>query len=197
MASDGREIEIKLPAAGVTEARRLLRANGFRVITPRIFEQNTVYDTAASTLRRARRLLRVRQIGRTYKLTYKGPPQPGKHKNREEIETGLADGSAFAGILSRLGYSPSFRYDKFRTEFRKGRAKGVATLDETPIGIYLELEGEPAWIDRTARTLGYQEEDYITASYARLFLDWKERTGSFPQHMLFSGSVVRDQRARK
>ena len=64
----------------------------------------------------------------------------------------------------------AFRYEKFRTEFQRRGSKGIATLDETPIGTYLELEGDPQWIDRMARTLGYEEKDYITASYARLFL---------------------------
>ena len=58
-----------------------------------------------------------------------------------------------------------FRYEKYRTEFRQPRRAGVAMLDETPVGVYLELEGTPHWIDRTARRLGFQESDYITASY--------------------------------
>ncbi len=47
-------------------------------------------------------------------------------------------------------------------------ASGVAMLDETPAGVFLELEGPPRWIDRTARRLGFGEADYITASYAEL-----------------------------
>ena len=193
MASDGREIEIKLPIGGVKQARRLLRAAGFHVAKRRVFEENVLYDTQASELRHSSRLLRIRATGRSYKLTFKGAPEPGKHKNREEIETFVDDGSALDAILQRLGFAAVFRYEKFRTEFQRGNSKGVATLDETPIGTYLELEGDPQWIDGTARKLGYEEKDYITASYARLFQEWRERNGSAAADMLFPKTVSRHQ----
>jgi adenylate cyclase, class 2 len=189
MASNGREIEIKLRAESTNWARRKLLAAGFRVSKKRVFESNTLYDSETSVLRNSSRLLRVRQMGKSYKLTFKGAPEPGKYKNREEIETGLEDGNAFAAILERLGYSPAFRYEKFRTEFQQRGSKGVATLDETPIGVYLELEGNPQWIDRIARKLGYEENDFITASYARLFFEWRERSGSNAANMLFDRRV--------
>jgi adenylate cyclase, class 2 len=196
MASNGREIEIKLPSAGVNEARRRLRTAGFSVSKKRVFERNTLYDTAATDLRGSASLLRIRETGKIFKLTYKGTPEPGKHKSREEIETDIADGRAFDAILARLGYLPGFRYEKFRTEFQRRGSKGIATLDETPIGTYLELEGDPQWIDRMARTLGYEENDYITASYARLFFEWRERNGATSDNMLFPKSVRGHKRAR-
>ena len=33
-------------------------------------------------------------------------------------------------------------------------SRGIAMLDETPVGTYIELEGSEAWIDRTARRMG-------------------------------------------
>jgi adenylate cyclase class 2 len=195
MSVEGREIEIKLPSSGVEEAERKLRAAGFRIAKERVLEENTLYDTAATELRRSSRLLRLRQIGNTYKLTYKGAPEPGKHKSREEIETDIADGRAFDAILARLGYLQVFRYEKFRTEFQRQGSEGIATLDETPIGTYLELEGDPEWIDNTARTLGYEEKDYITASYARLFFEWRQRTGATLDNMLFHAVICGDKSA--
>ena len=78
-----------------------------------------------------------------------------------------------------------------RTEYRQPGHLGIATLDETPVGVYLELEGTPNWIDRAARKLGFAEEDYITASYARLWLDWCECRGVKPADMLFKNSSSR------
>lgn len=196
MAHNGHEIEIKLAAPSVEEARAILRAAGFRVSKRRVYEQNTVYDTAARDLRNSARLLRLRHVGRACTLTYKGPPEPGRHKSREEIETAIADGDAFSAVLDRLGYSPTFRYEKFRTEFQRRGSKGIATLDETPIGVFLELEGKPGWIDRQARALGYEEKDYITASYARLYYEWAERLGRPAADMLFSVARRGHHRAR-
>ncbi|MGA3241670.1 MAG: class IV adenylate cyclase [Bryobacteraceae bacterium] len=196
MTHNGREVEIKLAVSGAVEARRMLRAAGFRVYERRVFEKNTVFDTSSQTLRNSARLLRVREIGKIAKLTYKGPPDNGKYKSREELELDVSDARTIGAIFERLAYHPAFRYDKFRTEFRQRGASGVVTdgsvtggvamVDETPIGVYLELEGSPAWIDRTARKLGFAEKDYITASYARLYTEWCEARGVEPTNMLFA-----------
>ena len=80
---------------------------------------------------------------------------------------------AFGQILTRLGYQPSFAYEKFRTTFRAAGEEGIVTLDETPIGDFLELEGPGSWIDQTAITLGFGSADYITSSYAALYDEYR------------------------
>lgn len=136
----------------------------------RVFEQNVIFDTPGGTLRRRGLLLRLRTSGTRSLVTFKGPAEPGKHKIRKEIEFELPGGDALAQILEEMGYRPAFRYEKYRAEYvEKGTAgNGRAMLDETPVGTYLELEGPPGWIDRTARRMGFHEADYITASYAEL-----------------------------
>jgi adenylate cyclase class 2 len=180
-----REIEIKLRLSSLAEGVRLLRAAGFRISKRRVFEANTLFDTVRQRLRRAGGLLRVREAGRRKTLTYKGPGQPGKHKDREELELEIDDARRMAELLSRLGFLPVFRYEKYRTEYCREGEPGVATLDETPIGAYLELEGAPAWIDRNARRLGAEESSYITASYYALYVDYCRRRGLRPTHMTF------------
>jgi len=185
MAQGTHEVEIKLAVPNPRVARRLLRAAGFRVSRPRVFEANTVFDTPRLTLRKAAALLRVRDAGAIATLTYKGRPLPGRHKSREELELQIADPDAIAAIFARLGFHPAARYEKFRTEFSQPNRAGIAMLDETPIGVFLELEGTAPWIDRTARQLGFREADYITLSYARLYLDWCRRLGRKPSDMVF------------
>jgi adenylate cyclase, class 2 len=186
MLNQGREVEIKLQVSSAAEARRMLRGAGFHVVKRRVFEENTVFDTASQTLRKSARLLRVRETGKTAKLTYKGPPDAGKHKSKEELELDLSDARTIGAIFDRLEYQPVFLYEKFRTEFGKRGSSGIAMVDETPIGVYLELEGSPLWIDRTARKLGFGETDYITASYARLYVDWCKARGVAPTNMIFA-----------
>ena len=182
--SDSLEVEIKLAVPGAAAARRLLRAKGFRVFKVRVFESNDVLDTPEQRLRNSGSLLRIRSVKREVILTYKGPVGNSKHKSREELEVDASDAQRLAAILARLGFERVFRYQKYRTEFRRGKA-GIVTLDETPIGSKLELEGPPAWIDRTARLLGFTEADYITLSYGQLYLDWSAREGREAGDMVF------------
>ena len=185
MSNGTQETEIKLAVKDARSARRLLRMAGFVVSRKRVFEANTVFDTPEQSLRSASSLLRIREAGRVATLTYKGVPQGGKHKSREELEVHIDKAGSMAAIVERLGYRPMFRYEKYRTEFHQARRAGVAMLDETPIGVYLELEGTPQWIDRTARRLGFQESDYITASYGRIYLDWCAAKGLAPGDFTF------------
>jgi adenylate cyclase class 2 len=181
-----REIEVKLSVSAVAEGRRLLRAAGFRVSKRRVFETNTLFDTSRQALRRAGQVLRVRQAGRLGTLTYKGPAAAGKYKDREELEVETSDPSRLAEMLARLDFRPVFRYEKYRTEYRRDGDAGLATLDETPVGVYLELEGATAWIDRNARRLGFREAAYITASYYALYAEHCRKHGVRPTHMTFT-----------
>ena len=165
------EVEIKLRLASVAEGRLRLRTAGFRVAKRRVLEQNVIFDVQESTLRRRGVVLRLRTSGARSLVTFKGPAERGKYKIRQEIEFEIerGDGPGFTQVLEALGYRPAFRYEKYRTEYALPSGDpGEAMLDETPAGVFLELEGPPRWIDRTARRLGFREADYITASYAEL-----------------------------
>jgi adenylate cyclase, class 2 len=197
MASRDREVEIKLAIESPSAARRLLSKAGFRVSSRRAFESNTVFDTPGGELRAGRRLLRLRETAGKVKTTYKGPPEDGPHKSREELETDVASSRAFGAILDRLGFRPTFRYEKYRAEYRRPGSSGIATVDETPIGTYLELEGNPRWIDRTARELGFPPEKYITGSYGTLYLDWCRQQNVEPHNMVFGRSVTSKGRKRR
>lgn len=180
----GIEREIKLALASAARGRALLRRHGFRLIHPRAFEVNLVFDREPDRLRAQGKLLRLRRYGRQCVLTYKGAPLPGRHKTREEIEFACGDFGAAQALLDRLGYRMIFRYEKYRSEFTDGR--GAAMLDDTPIGAFLELEGAAAWIDGAARRLGYGPEEYITASYGGLYLSYCGERGVVPGHMTFA-----------
>ena len=86
-------------------------------------------------------------------------------------------------ILRSLGFTPKFRYEKYRAEW--GDSKGHVVLDETPIGNFGEIEGPARWIDKTARALGIGRGDYITETYAPMFFAWKRRTHSPATEMTF------------
>jgi len=187
-ASTDREIEIKLRLTSVAAGKRLLRRLGFSIVRRRAFEINVILDTADGALRRGRQLLRLRQSGHRHTLTFKGPPAAGRHKSREELESEFSDAVSMRRILEKLGYGPVFRYEKYRTEYAGPQTAGAAMLDETPIGAFLELEGRPRWIDRTARALGFSASDYITASYGKLYLEHSQARGIKPGNMVFGRS---------
>lgn len=178
------EIKLRLPE-GPDRTRTLLEQHGFRASSHRQLESDQTFDHAAGELRKGGRLLRLRSAGGKWIVTYKGPAALGKHKSREEIETGVSDGPAFVEMLAQLGYEPSFAYEKFRTVYAAPGEEGIVCLDETPIGDFLELEGPGYWIDQTAQRLGFRQQDYITSSYAALYEEHRRTHPTVPRDMKF------------
>ena len=182
------EIEIKFRVADVRALTRRLRAAGFRLITRRTHEVNTLYDLPGEVLRKRKELLRIRKYGSAWTLTHKSGTIRGHHSSRVELETAVADGKKMDAILRALGYATSFRYEKFRAEWidkKRRDGKGHVVVDETPIGNFCEIEGPPRWIDATAKKLDVSAKDYITKNYATLFEEWRKKTRSRAQEMTF------------
>ena len=182
------EIKIRMPEGAAT-ARPLIESHGFRISIARTLQVDQVFDFPDAALRQSGRLLRVRSengLAGGAILTFKGPAvSGGLHKSREELETSAASRATVELIFERLGLVPTFRYEKYRTTFTSLEPEpGLIALDETPIGVYLELEGPGYWIDRTAVRLGFLPKDYVTASYAALYRDYLT-THPGPPNMLF------------
>lgn len=185
------ETEIKLKVSTPAAVKRLLAKSGLKIVKPRHFERNLLFDFPDGRLRKARCLLRLRYEGTRRILTYKGRPAlSNRYKSRQEIETEVGDGDLLKEILESLGMQISFYYEKYRTTYAAGARSpmtsgGHVVLDETPIGNFLELEGPERWIDAAARVLGFGREDYITASYGRLHRLYCQRKGRKPGDMIF------------
>jgi len=180
------EIEVKLRLTqGAENAKALLEQHGFRATGPRQLETDQIFDLPTGELRQGDRLLRLRSAGGQWRVTYKGPRGEGAHKSRDEIEAGVSDGPAFAQILEALGYQRSFAYEKFRTTFQAPDEEGLVTLDETPIGDFLELEGPGSWIDQTAARLGFAPGDYVTSTYPALYGEYRRTHETVPRDMKF------------
>jgi adenylate cyclase class 2 len=204
------EIELKFPIDDLVRLRARLPGLGFQLETPRTFEQNVLYDTPGRALRETRQILRLRRYGSLWTVTHKRQAANGddaaRYKVRLETETRVDDGPTLGAIFEQLGYKPVFRYEKFRTEWSQITSTYAAPLfaedafstgvlapeprshlviDETPIGNYAELEGPPDWIDDTLARLGVDPATCLTESYGRLFLAWKQRTGSPAGNLTF------------
>ena len=179
------EREIKLRFASADEARARILAFGATPLHGRRLQEDALLDTEDEMLRRQRATLRVRCEGGKSLLTYKGPALPGLIKIREEHETVVADGAALLAILESLGLHVWFRYEKYREEFSANDV--VIAIDETPVGVFVEIEGGEDAIHAAARTLGKMPGDYITDSYRFLFLQHRDANGLAGPDMMFAG----------
>jgi adenylate cyclase class 2 len=182
------ETEIKFAVTDVEALNRKLEAAGFHLETPRSFESNVLYDWPDRRMRQHTEILRIRSYAGKWTMTHKRLPDVGpgedRHKHRVETETVVADGAALTEVFRALGLVEAFHYEKWRTEWSDGQ--GHCVVDETPIGIYAELEGDPEWIDRAATSIGISNQQYITLSYGRLFDLWRTEHNSRATDLTFA-----------
>lgn len=177
------EREIKLRFDSPSTARVAVEALGATPVRARRLQDDRLLDWADGSLRRRRCTLRVRIEDGVAALTFKGPPQPDLMKVREEIETGVTDGSLLLRVFEQLGLAVWFRYQKYREEFERDRV--VIAIDETPVGTFVELEGREAGITELARALGRSPDDYIVDSYRGVFLKLRGERGLPATDMVF------------
>lgn len=190
------EIEIKLRVDDLRALVHRLRQLGAHCLG-RVHEHNTLFDTPAHDIRLGHRLLRLRVEtpagsslipagpARAW-ITSKRPPAPSapsRYKQTLESEASVSPRANWLARFRAVGLVAGFRYEKFRTGFRLGPLH--LDLDETPVGVFLELEGPPREIDRVARALGYASRHYIRATYWDLYVADARRRGKTPRHMLF------------
>ncbi|HKP13865.1 MAG TPA: class IV adenylate cyclase [Blastocatellia bacterium] len=165
------EIEVKLAC---DDLGRLTRA-GFELQPrkPRHFEDNWLLDDGAQTLFKRGAALRVRSVEGDGWLTYKGASREAASsplKVREEIETAVAEPEKVIALFERLGYHRAFRYQKYRTTYTirlDGAALEVA-FDETPMGNFIEIEGDERRVLGILERAGFTAADSIRESYPEL-----------------------------
>ncbi len=184
------EREIKLRFASAEEARAAILATGATPRLGRRLQEDVLLDSDDEDLRRRRCVLRVRSEGGKSRLTFKGPVQPSAMKLREEIETVIGDGEVLLRVLHELGLHVWFRYEKYREEFSLEDV--IVAIDETPVGVFVEIEGSEEGITAMAESLGRGPSDYIVDSYRALYLTCREALGLTGTDMVFEESPLND-----
>jgi predicted adenylyl cyclase CyaB len=164
------EVKIRISAEALPLLREKLEAFGFRKVSPRSLEQNTLFDYPDRAIFSSGSAVRLRTYENRHVLTWKGPVRPDQElKIREEIETEISGREAAVLILGKLSLQPVFEYSKFREKLQ-ARLEGEVEvcIDETTAGIFMEIEGSPGDIDGITSALGLSASDYVRSSYAEL-----------------------------
>ena len=178
------EREVKLRFESADAARAAIARTEATPLRSRRLQDDSMLDDLHETLRQRRCVLRVRiESGRSL-LTFKGPVQASVMKLREEIETVVGDGETLLKCFEHLGYRVWFRYQKYREEYALNDV--VIAIDETPVGVFVEIEGGEQGIGETAEALGCGTTDYVLDSYRCLFMEHRRAHGLPDTDMLFS-----------
>jgi predicted adenylyl cyclase CyaB len=110
-------------------------------------------------------------------LAWKGPVSiRGGYKRREEHETRLEDPDAALTILERLGYEVVMRIDHTIAEYRLAQA--AVRIEWYPaMDVLVEVEGEPAAIERAISATGIARDRFLAESLPFFLTAYERRTG--------------------
>jgi predicted adenylyl cyclase CyaB len=165
------EIEVKIAC----DSLDLLRDAKFdlQLSKPRHFEDNWLMDWPDRSLLRQGAALRIRSVDGSGLVTYKGMVQESSRsplKIREEIEAETSEPEQMVKMLERIGLRRAFRYQKYRTVYNLtlDESRLEITFDETPMGNFIEIEGDERGVLRALERAGFSASDIIRESYPEL-----------------------------
>lgn len=180
------ETEVKFRLADRSSFEARLLALGGRGGAPEN-EYNLVLDDRKGSLRERGMALRVRETDGRGLVTLKGKKTVRRGvKTRVEIETEVDLPRRMLSVFEVLGYETSFRYEKRRATWSfDDPSRPVVVIDETPIGLFAEIEGEEGAIRRLAAELEIGEEQFLKDSYLSLYRLAREKDPTLPPDMVF------------
>ncbi len=172
--SDILETEVKYTIAEPSVLRQRLSAAGADLIQARTLEVNLRFDNPAGELRAGGVVLRLRQDAKTW-LTLKLPVGPWgtEAKTLRELELEISDLNVARQILTALGFHVWLTYEKVRETYVLAGTE--VSVDELPFGSFVEIEGSLEQIATATELLGLANAPRITAGYAALFMEARER----------------------
>jgi adenylate cyclase class 2 len=140
------EVEQKFRTSGHGEVAARLASIGAEA-APALTQEDTYLSHPSRDFATTNEALRLRRVGDSNAVTYKGPKRAGPTKTREEIEVSFADGTEALEKMRRvyelLGFRPVAVIRKTRTPYHlnyEGRAVEVVLDVAEGIGTFVEVE---------------------------------------------------------
>jgi adenylate cyclase class 2 len=171
------ESELKIPVQDLGVVRDRLRATDAHLVHPTQREVNLLFDTHDGRLASGGQVLRLRAVGNRHLVTFKGAADyRGTIKERDEVEIEVSDGELAATIFDRLGLRITMLYEKDRETWLVNDV--TVTLDHTPMGDYVEIEGVVRELHGVARMLELDPLTAVPGSYVSL---WQQYRSARPE----------------
>lgn len=185
MSDPTREIELKARVDDLAVARGNVEKAGAVLV----FEgtlRDRLYDTPDGSLAARDNVLRLRSYGpvsgpQTAHIDWKGPTSRDEgFKVRHELSSPVADASAFAAILTKLGYVVAGEIDRQIAQYRigPGKADAIVRFERYPrMDMLVEVEGTPTAIELAIAALGIPRTAFSSDRLADFVRSFETRTG--------------------
>lgn len=175
------EVELKVRVPGLDPVRERLLALSAE-FCGKAHEHDIYYNAPHRDFGKTDEAVRVRYTNNHAVVTYKGPKiKKYGLKAREELNFSVESGETFEKMLDRLGFTKTLEVNKWRENYRLGRAS-IALDQVEELGTFAEIEiiteddreNPTPVIEKIAREIG-ADGTPILESYLELVL--RQRNG--------------------
>lgn len=179
------EIKIKLEKKEKNSLSRILKKKFHGVFKPG-FRQKT-YQFFTDDFSSQKVFPRIRnERDKTFTLTIKVKNDRASHYfERKEYTIEISDIPEAAEMLKVLGFKNMVAWEKVRRDCRVAKLPVELSFDETPMGWFLEIEGDKKNIKRTLEIFGLDDKPKINRAYLGLWEDYKKERKIKKRDMLF------------
>lgn len=181
MTGEPIEREYKFHVESLGAVAEKLAEVGAERVERSVLERNWLLDRDGR-FRDSGQVLRLRLDGSSALLTFKGPVwHEDGARVRTEVEVGVTDVEGARTLLKALGYEQAGYYEKRRATWALGSTE--ISLDETPIGSFIEIEGDRA--SEVVTLLGFDAGEAESRSYVALYEAYRSEHPEAPADMVF------------
>ncbi|MFA6252125.1 MAG: CYTH domain-containing protein [Candidatus Paceibacterota bacterium] len=176
-------IDIKKLLEQIEEIFDLEKNNEFLQITHQFFFEDYTKQIAFPRIRNE-------EDGRnTLTLKVKeGNISKSEYFKRIELDTDISDVDAVIKMMPYFGYPKKISWEKKRINFlpnKNAKTDFEISLDETPMGYFLEIEADENRIEEIIKLLKLEDAERTKKAYLGIWADFKEKHNIKDENMLF------------
>lgn len=158
-----KEVELRAKINNLRKIKDRLDESDLKATEKRLIK-DCAFDNPKGEFYEKGIMIRLRSIEDDKHLfAYKGPSEMKEYKVREEIELEISDPEKLKKILEQVGLQVTFEMEKMRKTYRGDGC--TVELEEYPVlGSFMEIEGDPADIEKMIDKLGMERDKFNSRS---------------------------------
>lgn len=179
------EVKIKLEKEEKSNLFRILKKDYQGVFKPGFYQKTYQFFTGDFLSQKV--FPRIRNEANkkiTLTVKVKGEKE-SKYFERKEYTIEISDILEASEMLKSLGFNKMIVWEKVRHDCHVPKLTVELSFDETPMGWFLEIEGDKKNIEKTLKLLNLDKRLKIARAYLGLWEDYRKKHGLKEHNMLF------------
>lgn len=118
-----------------------------------------------------------------------GEQEESNYFKRIELETDISNVESVVSMMPFFGYPKKISWEKKRINFTSNKSeelKFTISLDETPMGYFLEIESDEETIEEIIKTLELSNLERTKKAYLGVWADFNNRNNTVREDVMFN-----------